>query len=193
MGDLTGILSSVLSGGVTGVVGLGMQMLDAKNKRNHDLLVLREQNENAKQLRQMDIDNAAKLAAISADSAETLATIDAESRAMAAASADLQASYSNDRATYFQPGQGKFASVLMAAVDMFRGTIRPATTVYGLVLLTILMMWVMDLYSQKLLTLTPEDAKSLAGQIIDAALFIPSLTVTCWFGSRYIAKSGGKT
>jgi hypothetical protein len=78
----------------------------------------------------------------------------------------------------------------MAIIDLMRGLIRPSATIYGLVLLTLLMYWMMDLHAQKTLVLTTDDAKAIANKIIDAALFIPSLTVTWWFGSRYIAKGG---
>jgi hypothetical protein len=204
MGDLLGVISTVVGGGATGVVGIGLQLWDAKNKRDHELAesknkrdheraMLDAQNENSRVLRQMDIDNAAKLATISADSAQTLAMIDADNRALAADSANLQASMAADKPMYLdseaQRGSKVFA-FFMAIIDLMRGLIRPSATIYGLVLLTLLMYWMMDLHAQKTLVLTPEDAKAIANKIIDAALFIPSLTVTWWFGSRYIAKGG---
>jgi hypothetical protein len=189
MGELAGILSNGLTGGLAGLAGIGLELWGASDKRKHELAMLEAQNENARHLRQMDIDNAAKLATITTDSAEVLANIDAEKRADEAASEDLRASFEHDKSTYYKPGMGRVIGFFMGAIDVFRGSIRPGATTYGLVLLGVLLFWVIDLHSSKTIVMTPQDIKALGDKVFDTALSLTVMMCTWWFGSRALNKT----
>lgn len=192
LGSLLGsIFTGVAGGGVTGVIGVGMQMLAAKSQRAHDLAVLKAQNEQAKTLRQMDIDNAEKLAAAAQASAEKLAIVEAEQRAAEVLGANFRASHESDQARYLASEaqqSSRLARVLMAVVDFSRGMMRPAATAYSLVLLTILTFWMMDMYAQQKLPMTPAEASSLGREVLTAAIYIPTTCIVWWFGRQAAAK-----
>lgn len=195
---LSSVFSGVLSGGATGLLGMGIQMWSEASKRESDLKVLTLQNEQALAMRRMDMDQQRDLANITADSADRLATIAAQSRADETAGADYLASQQNDRATYLSPAAQDWPTtggvwpiriaamtrVLMALVDTFRGVIRPGVTVYSMVLLTLMLYWVRDLYNRGGLVMTPAQAMQLAGEVIGTATYIATTTVVWWFGRR---------
>ena len=84
----------------------------------------------------------------------------------------------------------RLARWAMGAVDFLRGIIRPGATIYGYVLLTYLLIWVQQLYAEKALQLSPEQAAKLAAEVIGTVTYLATTCATWWFGVR--ANSGRK-
>jgi len=174
-------------GGITGLVGTLITKWDESKKRQADIELQRLQNEQTKALLKMEQAHAIQLASLTAASQERLADINAQARADETASLDFRASQDSDRARYLAPeaqGQSRLARWAMGLVDFARGMIRPGATVYSFVLLTMLLLWVMQLYSEKQLTLTPDQAQKLALEIIGTTTYLATTCTTWWFGVR---------
>ena len=93
----------------------------------------------------------------------------------------------SDRATYLAPEahQGsRLARWAMGLVDMVRGLMRPAITTYTLALLTLVMLWVRELYLRAGLQMTPTQVHELAMQCVGTVVYLATTTVVWWFGVR---------
>lgn len=186
--DMVGtVVSGVLSGGATGLLGIALQQWGESRRRVHDIELVRLQMEQARELQRIDAESRLELARLGADAAERLADLDAAARADALGSADMRASFEADRATYLQPEaqqQSRTARVMMALVDMLRGFVRPAATVYSLVLLTLLMLWVQRLYGSIGPALSPAEVVKLATEVVGTITYLAVTCTVWWFGVR---------
>jgi len=181
------IVTGVLSGGATGLIGVALQQWGESRKRAADLEMVRIQHAQALDLRKLDQDQQIKLASLDATSAERLADIDAMARADAAASTDFQASFAHDRATYSSEAtqqHSRAARWLMAGVDALRGIIRPGVTLYSLGLLTALAVWLHDLWARGQIALPPDQQHRLALEIVGTITYLATTTTVWWFGVR---------
>jgi len=190
--DITStIITGALSGGATGLIGVGLKMWDERNRRAHDLKVIELEHQNAKELRQAELQAQERMADRGAASAELLANIEAEARAVERQSQDLQASYKHDSAAYLTPEAqqapgwaGTMARALMSVVDFLRGIIRPAATIYGFVLLTMLLLWVRELWGRADGPLTADVSNKIALDVVGTATYLVVTTTVWWFGVR---------
>lgn len=185
------IITGALSGGATGLLGVGLKIWDERNKRAHDLQVMQLEHQATKELRESEQRSQERLATLGAQSAETLATINAEARAIEQQSEDLRASYGHDKAAYLTPESqqapgwgGAITRGLMAVVDFLRGIIRPVATIYGFVLLTLLLLWVRDMWGRAGGPITPEVTNKIALDVVGTATYLVVTTTVWWFGVR---------
>ncbi len=180
------VISGVLSGGATGLIGIALQTWGDIKRRQHDLEVLKQQHANTVELTKIESERDLRTATLNAESAEVLAQIQANSKAEEMASADYNSSVKNDTATYLSPTAQKkwYIVLMMATVDFFRGIIRPGITIYCMVLLTMLLMWVHDMWVRAQLPLTPDDSKKLTMEIIGTTTYLVVTTTVWWFGRR---------
>ena len=192
------IIGGVFSGGATGLIGIALSMIGEAKKRQTDLELAKLQHAQTLELRRLDIEQQARMAEMSAASAERLAEINAEARASESASADYQASLKADKATYVSEGalriskaDGGFTrfvkgSVLggLGLVDVLRGLIRPAATIYSMILLTLLFIWVRDIYARSAVVMTQEQAHKLTMDVVDTITYLATTVCVWWFGVR---------
>ncbi len=181
------VITGVMSGGATGLIGVALQQWGEGRKRAHDLEILRINSANALAQRQLDIDSQIKLAGMAQSSAERLAEIQAEQRAGEAASADYQASMSADRATYSLPAaqqQSRAVRWMMGLVDFLRGIIRPGVTLYSMALQTMLLAWVHEMWISRALAVTPDLQTRLVMEIVGTTTYLVTTTTVWWFGVR---------
>jgi hypothetical protein len=174
-------------GGLTGLVGSIVTKWDESRKRDADYRIELLRAEQTRELVKLDQAHALALAGLNAASQERLADINAQARADESASADYRAAIDADKATYSTPGaqeSSRLVRWMMGVVDFLRGIIRPGITIYSMVLLTILMLWVQSMYQSKALSLTTEQTQKLALDIIGTVTYLASTTVTFWFGVR---------
>lgn len=196
---LGAILTGILSGGATGLLGVLLQRYFDYKKAQQDLEVLKLNLANAKELRQMELEAQERQAQLSAETQQRLAELDTQAREFEAQERSYQASIAGDKATYVDGGTitqlGASASrwqrfvaglvaLMLGSVDFFRGSIRPGVTTYSMVLLTLLLIWVRDLYMRSQLQLTAAQAHELAQQIVGTATYITTTSVVWWFGVR---------
>lgn len=191
---LVGALGSAASGGMLGFLGsIAKGWLESREReaeRRHQLAMrqmdLQEMEKEAElQLRQTEAELAgkARIATIEADAARDVA--DAELQA---------ASYRNDAASYstgvlatLSGAWGAIARLLLVLVDVVRGFMRPAITVYLLGLAS-LMTWQLHRLVQSVGTATPEQAWPLYQAAVEMVIFLTVACVAWWFGTRPTTK-----
>jgi hypothetical protein len=197
--DMLGsLVTGVLSGGATGLLGLLLQGWFKAKERAQDIEVLKLNHANALALRQQEAENELKLAGLQAESAERLAELRAQAQADQSAGEDYRASLEHDKATHVPTatleqlskggGWGKFVAglvtLLLGLVDAVRGFVRPGVTVYTLGLQTMLLLWVNDMFARKLITLAQPEQQRLVMEVVTTTSFLVTTCVVWWFGAR---------
>lgn len=151
---LLDLLSSLLAGGATGVIGASLgsvvEFFKQKQKNEHELALMQAERENM---------------ALEIQGRERVATIEAESAEAVEASKAFVASIAADRATY---SDGR--SALLVWVDVVRGMTRPVLTT--LLVMLVCVMWFTT------------DNDQLRMQIVATVLYVTTAAVLWWFGSR---------
>lgn len=181
------LLTGVFSGGATGLLGVLLQRFFDMKKQQNDLELVKLNNQNALEVRRLELDAQAKIAERGAEAQERVADLDTQAREAEAAARDYQASMQADRATYLAPEAqqtSRLARSLMALVDFARGIIRPGVTVYVLALETVLMLWVRDLYQRSLVQMTPVETHQLMHDVVGTVSYLAVTCTVWWFGIR---------
>ena len=100
---------------------------------------------------------------------------------------DLTAvSYSQDKLAYAVglTGLTAWERAPLIFVDFIRGLIRPALTIYLIVLVHLTRASVEAVLSQKGITMSGPEALALYSTVVEMILFLTSTAVTWWFGTR---------
>ena len=189
------IISGVLGGGATGLLGVLIQRwFDLKN-RDRDLEVLRMNLQNSIQLAQLESERAR----MRADADERIADRDAEARENEADSKSMVASYEHDRAAYLDKSAqrrkgflGGLITLMMAFVDFTRGILRPGLTIYLTAIVTVMFLQIRAMLELKGIEMTSEQLLTLLAQIIATILYCFSACVLWWFGTRPPKKGGDR-
>lgn len=175
------LISGVLSGGATGLLGVLLQRWFDLKSRDRDLTMLQLQHQQALALAQIESERAR----MRADADLAMADRAAEALEAQADSRSMVASYEADRATYLDAASqrgSRLARWCFTLVDTVRGLIRPVLTAYLVVLATWMFLWARDLAGST--ALTPAEALNLIGQIVATLLYLTTACVLWWFGSR---------
>jgi hypothetical protein len=181
------VMTSVLGGGATGLLGVLLQRFFDMRQRHVDLEVMRLQLAAARETRLMELEAQERMADKAAAAQALQAQIDAQAREVDADAQAYAASIGADRATYLVPeAQGRhwLAAAAMGFVDFVRGLTRPAITAYSLVLLTLVFIWVQGLYRSAGLTMTGAQVHELASQAVGTVFYLAVTTTVWWFGVR---------
>lgn len=189
------LISGVLSGGATGLLGVLLQRyFDFKN-RQQDIEIVKLNHANAIALAQMESERAR----MRAEADERIADREAEAREEEAASRSLVASYEADRASYLERGAqlrkgrvGAAVTLMMAAVDFARGFLRPGLTIYLTVVVTVMFTTVLRVLQERGHELPTSDLAMLLVQIAATILYCFTTCVVWWFGSRPPKRQGDK-
>ena len=183
--DLIGTLvSSILAGGATGLLGvIAQRWADYKNKQL-DLEAARDRMTHEAAMRDkdaliMDKEWAGRM---------RVADIEADAKKDTAESAVFPASFQHDKATYsagvldkLKGWWGQCIRFLLGLVDVFRGFVRPGLTVYLCAVTTL-----MYLEANRRLgaDLTAAQALELVKMIVATVLYLTTTCVLWWFGTR---------
>lgn len=196
MMDLLGsIFTGVLGGGATGLLGVIAQRWFDWRQKQQDAEILRLQLEAARETRRMELEAQERMADKAAAVQTLQAQLDAHAREVEADTAAYSASVSADRATYLAPeAQGKHwpAALAMGLVDFIRGLTRPGLTIYTMWLLTLVLLWVQDLYHRAGQQMTPAQVHDLALQCVGTIFYLSTTTAVWWFGVRPSQPPKGK-
>ncbi len=179
--DLLNVVGSVVSGGVTGVIGSAITgVMDYKNKQlqyKHELDMERA----ARETMEAEWAQRAKVAEIEGQTKVETAELEAFSE-----------SIRSDKATYssgiaFDKLKGGWLyALLMVLVDFLRGIIRPASTI-----LFIAMTFVMYFSLKARTEAAGSDPKALMdlySQVVTVTLYLATTTVCWWFGARGLSR-----
>ncbi|WFS64019.1 hypothetical protein LF599_07600 [Pseudodesulfovibrio thermohalotolerans] len=168
-------LSSILSGGVLGVIGSVITNITDTIKRKQEF-------SQAIEMRKLDIQVMDK----EWEYKDRAATREQEVAQEISADDLREASYANDKQEYSTNVKtGPFTGFLLVLVDVVRGLIRPGLTIF-----LIWAVWdtraevrgIMD--AVNLSGMTASQALGIYGTIVDMILFLGSTAVTWWFGTR---------
>lgn len=181
------VLTSVLGGGATGLLGVLLQRWFDQRKAQADLAMVKLQLEAAERTRRLELEHKAAMA----DRVEATKALEAQlalqEREIEADAAAYAASVGADRATYLAPeaqAGSRVARWMMALVDLVRGLVRPGITAYSLVLLTMVFWWVQDLARRTGTPMTPEQLHQLTMQCVGTVFYLSTTCVVWWFGVR---------
>jgi hypothetical protein len=181
----TSILSffgSAAFGGITGLFGAAISKVA-------DYFTLKQKNAFDLAMRDKDME----IAKIEAAKEVTIAQDTNAANRWIAESKTQEASYEADKAEYLTHdivehapawAQGIIA-VALGIVDFIRGMTRPGITLYLCVLTTMMYMQmkaIVTLSGQQ--AFTPADAVKVIVLIVDAVIYLTTVCVTWWFGSR---------
>ena len=153
-------IASILTGGATGLLGVGITFAVDYFKR-------KQAHEHELELRRIDLD----ISRAESASAERIAATEAEGEESSRAWGALEASY---RASTTRWSHGD--SQWLVLVDVIRGLTRPALT-WGFVILTGCIYFLLS-----------EIDGPIRERIIETVLYLTTVTVTWWFGARQVAK-----
>ena len=159
---MSDLLSTVLSGGLTGILGTALSALFGWLKQ-------RDAHKREMQLRKLDL----VIMQREAELAERVAAVEAEREETAEEYATLRASYA-ESATRMSDGGSRW----LVVVDVVRGLTRPGLTVL-LVGLTGAIYY------------ATEDA-GIEERVVASVLYITTAAVLWWFGSRQVEKAMAK-
>lgn len=173
---------SVLSGGVTGLLGTGLSFIADHFKRKQDLEAKRLDHQHELALRADD----RKTIKAEYEGQSQVARIEGEAAESAADAAAFSESFNMDPKRYSDPKKvGPFFQGLFAWLDFWRGSIRPGLTTYLVVLVTLIYWQLQDLMLQHKGTIIPlTKVEELVVLIISTVLYLMTTTVLWWFGTR---------
>ena len=165
---LMSILGSIFAGGATGLIGTAISRLgdffQQRENHKHELELMRENRETMKVRGELNMQ---------AKDAEAFESSIAADKAAYTTGKDLP----------------KWAEFMLAFVDFVRGLMRPALTIY-LIVLTSLIYHQIDavLKAAGVQSIQADLAADLLRKIILTILYLTTTCVTWWFGTRTKAK-----
>lgn len=165
--DIFSGIASVLSGGLTGILGSVTQGIFEYKTKKLEIELQKSKYENEIALRKIDGD-----IAIQAWSAK----VDVED------SKAFNTSLSSEPKTYHDGALTEKQNWLMVLLDFIRGIIRPFLTLYLCVLTTAIYIQAKRLIHDN--DLSVDQAYDLVNQIINTILYLSTTCVMWWFGTR---------
>lgn len=172
MAGFIDIVTTILSGGATGLIGgIVTTFVEYKKQQlmyNHEVKKI----ELEQQTLQMEIDGRMRIAETEADAARDVADSNA-----------LSDSYDADRATY--TAEVARTGFMFQLVDFIRGIIRPGITIYLAVIVTLIYMDMKEvLDNMGVSALNPNEIISLHREIILSVIYVTTTVILWWFGTR---------
>jgi len=183
---ITGTLSSVLSGGLTGLLGVAIQRyadFKAEQIKLEASRLLYGHNEN---ILRLNLEGARQEWAGRVQVAQE----EGDAKRDVADSQAFAASFRSEPLRYTEgiraPGGriGAAGWLMMAFTDMVRGCVRPALTVYLCILTTLIYYEASGLIDEFGLKLGVVEASAIIKRIIDTILYLTTTCVLWWFGTR---------
>lgn len=190
---LTGGGSSLVTGLITSVGGGVIGLLGAKSRQKHDLSMRKVDIEaKAAEYKDKNYERAHDLSMIDheAKHAKEIALIRKEEKEEVGSINLMLESFKNDAAKYSQawankvtPMWANIIGVMLGFVDVLRGSVRPAIT-YTSGYLLLDLWWTVKKYLIEKIADDPVFRNYFAMTVVDMMLFIISMSIGWWFGSR---------
>jgi hypothetical protein len=176
---IAGIFGSILSGGATGLLGVGIQRIaDYKNKKL-DIEIQKQKFEQERALRELD----AKIMEQEWAARTKVAQVEAEGKREVADAEAFAASFKLEPVRYSEGVKpGPVGGFMLIFLDFLRGIVRPGLTVYLCVLTTLIYLQARELLNKE--DLTSEQALGVESFIINTILYLTTTCVLWWFGTR---------
>ncbi len=176
--DLLTGLTSILGGGITGLIGSVTQRVFEYKSKKLDIELQAAKFANEIALKKVDAELMAQEWAARTKVADIEATAQVETEDAKAFSAAL----TSEPKLYHEGGLTPHQNWLMVILDFIRGFIRPGLTLYLCAITTVIYVKASKLLSGE--TILPGMAYDLVTQIINTILYLTSTCVLFWFGTR---------
>ena len=193
LGFLTGGGSSMIGGLITSIGGGIIGLLGAKGRQKHDLAMRKVDVEaKAEEYNDRNYERAHELSMIDHEAkyAKEIALIRKEEKEEAGSINLMLESFKNDAAKYSQAWANKVSSgwasvigVMLGFVDVLRGSVRPVIT-YTCGYLLLDLWWTVKSDLMIKIAADATFCNYFAMTIVDMILFIISMSIGWWFGSR---------
>ncbi len=175
--DLLSGLTSVLSGGVTGLIGSVAQRVFEYKTKKLEIELQKEKFSNEQALRKLDAEIMSQEWAARTKVAQVegeFAVEKEDAKAFAAALTSEPKLYHEGKLTNAQ-------NWLMVVLDFVRGTIRPGLTIYLCALTTAIYIQAKMVMGH---SVAPDQAYELVDKIVQTVLYLTTTCVLFWFGTR---------
>jgi hypothetical protein len=188
--ELLGTLfTGILSGGATGLIGVCIQRYFDFKTASTNLEILKVNLAAATENLRIELASKERMAGREADVREAADRLEAHTREIDALERSYQASVNaaaTERPWVSDNAQEKSPTVriLLAIADFARGIVRPAVTVYTLILLTSVFYWVKTLYDKVGQPLTAAEVHDLGTNCLGTIFYLATTTTVWWFGVR---------
>ena len=184
---MLGILGSIFSGGITGLLGVAFQ-------RFFDFLKVKQELE----LRKLDHEHEANMRRIDGElmaqewAARTqVATIEATAKETVAAETSFAASFGMEPKQYSARAKiGPVSGFLLVLLDFVRGIVRPGLTIYLCAITTLIYVEARTIMAG--LSFATADAMRVHDLIVNTIMYLTTTCVLWWFGTRNSQKPPGK-
>lgn len=180
MSGILGIIGSIVSGGMTGILGVGVQRIADYFNKKQDLKKMELQFAHEANMKQIDgelmvkeYEQQAKI--IVAEGEARVAEADAE--AFAKSFSQEPKIYSNTKAV------GPIANGFLVALDVIRGLVRPGLTMYLCGITTLVYLEAKTIMAT-VEVFTADQAIEIHNLIVATVLYLTTTCVLWWFGTR---------
>lgn len=174
------LLTGVLSGGATGLIGVLIQRYFDLQHKKQDIELVKLQLANSIELARMETERAVRVEEIELEGKFA----EADAKIMAASFQHDAAAYLDSAAQRRRGFLGGLITLMMATVDFLRGILRPGMTAYLCALVTLMFFWARDLAERHGYHMTAEHAFQLVLQIVATILYAWTTATLWWFGTR---------
>ena len=175
--NILGGLTSLISGGVSGLLGTAIGSYFTFKSKQLDIELQKEKYTNEIELKKADAAIMAQEWAARTQIAQTTADAQVEAEDAKGFTASLTSEPERYATGTLTTKQGW----LMVGLDFFRGIIRPSLTLYLAALTTLIYLQARALIGTGI---TAEQATGLVEKIIDTVLYLTTTAVLWYFGSR---------
>ena len=190
---LQGLFGSAVTGGLSGLLGVGLQQFFAYKQKQQDIEMVKLNLENSLQLAKIETDRQLQVQKIVADSAMTVAKETTQQDLEEAQVKTFVAAIGNDTATYtpleaFKTDNWatRLGTFMLSAVDALRGVVRPVMTFYLCGLTSAMFFWASALAKEQGVALDAAQVVALMQQVISTVLYVFTTISVFWFGGRLL-------
>jgi len=180
---MLGLLSSVLSGGLTGILGAGIQRFADFMNKKQDIKIMELKFAQEVKLKEVD----ASIMREEWAQRTKVAEVEGAAKVSVAEQEAFAKSFEMEPQRYSEKVKpGAVAGFMLVLIDFIRGLVRPGLTIYLCVLTTLIYFQARALLNDQ--ALSPAEAMALTTTITETVLYLFT-TVTLWyFGTRNSAK-----
>jgi len=175
------LLGSVFSGGLTGLLGVGLQRFFDFMKIKQELELKKLEYAQAQEMRKID----AQIMQQEWAARTKVAELEEHSRETVAAEGSFAASFGMEPKQYSERAKiGPTAGAWLVGLDVLRGVIRPGLTVYLCAITTAVYLEARGILAAAGASLNPSQALAVHDLIVGTILYLTTTTVLWWFGTR---------
>lgn len=184
---MLGILGSIFSGGITGLLGVAFQRFFDFLKVKQEIAMKKLDHEHEANMRRID----GELMAQEWAARTQVATIEATAKETVAAETSFAASFGMEPKQYSERATiGPVTGFLLVLLDFVRGIVRPGLTIYLCAITTLIYVEARTIMAG--VSFTSADAINVHDHIISTILYLTTTCVLWWFGTRHSQKPPGK-